>query len=253
MYILYLDESGAHAEAKYFVLAGLAAFEREIHWFAEDLEAIQERYFPNRSEPVHFHASALRAPDGKVKPPFDELSSEARRQIIADILKIIQNRRGVLFAAAIEKARLATEDPYERAFEDLTSRFDLFLRRYNAREKDEQRGMIVVAESSYRDRLEALGRKFRGGATRWGQIHAIADVPFFVPSENTRILQLADFCANAVYGRYNHGITRDFDVIAPRFDTDDGCIHGLVHISRLRECTCPACLSRHIRTSSGTG
>ena len=29
MYILYLDESGAHSEASYFVLAGLAVFERE--------------------------------------------------------------------------------------------------------------------------------------------------------------------------------------------------------------------------------
>ena len=54
MYILYLDESGTHSEASYFVLAGLAVFEREIHWFSQDLDALQREYFPAENEPVFF-------------------------------------------------------------------------------------------------------------------------------------------------------------------------------------------------------
>ena len=249
MHILYLDESGIHAEASYFILAGLAVFEREIHWYAQDLDALQNRYFPGVPEPIEFHASALRARTPEEAPePFERLSREELRQLLSDIYNIIRTRRGVLFAVAIEKEWCITEEPYERAFEDLTSRFDLYLRRINAQHQaqhqDEERGIIAVAESSYRRNLEILGERFRGGSTRWGQIRTIADVPFFLPAKNTRLLQLADFCANAVYGRYNSGLTRDFDVIAPRFDREGGRIHGLVHLTNDHDCQCMACLSR---------
>lgn len=163
-----MDESGVHSDAKTFVLSGLAVFEREIHWFTQDLDAIQAKYFPNVTEPIEFHVSQLRRPEDKIPKPFDSLTKERRRQLVDDIYKIIRHRRGVLFAVAIEKPwAWAREDPYERAFEELTNRFDLYVRRLNAQTPEhEQRGLIVVAESSYRDRLEILGRKFRGGATR---------------------------------------------------------------------------------------
>ena len=71
MYILYLDESGTHAEASYFVLAGLAVFEREIHWFSQDLNDLQTEYFPDENNPVHFHAARLHVPQGRsVEKPY---------------------------------------------------------------------------------------------------------------------------------------------------------------------------------------
>ncbi len=188
LYILYLDESGLHAEANTFVLGGLAVFEREVYWFTEDVEAIQRRYFPNIDTPVEFHVAKLRAPERKVEAPYNTLSLAQRRELTEAIYRVIRERRGVVFGVAIEKARLPHEDPYERAFEELTNRFDLFLRRKNAgaasQNQEEQRGLIVVAESSYRQQLEVLGRSFRGGATRWGQVRTLADVPFFVPAAN---------------------------------------------------------------------
>ena len=246
MYILYLDESGVHREASYFVLAGLAVFEREIYWYAQDLDALQKRYFPTISEPIEFHASILRQAKTEEMPePFNQLQSGQQRDLISDIYQIIRARRGFLFGIAIEKAWCVNEDPYERAFEDLTSRFDLFLKRKNTQtDEGEQRGIIAAAESSYRRNLEVLGEKFRGGSTRWGQLRTISDVPFFLPAKNTRLLQLADFCANAIFGRYNSGLTRDFDIIAPRFDREQGRIHGLAHLTRDHECQCMACLSR---------
>ena len=246
MFILYLDESGYHTQANYFVLAGLAVFEREIHWFAQDLDTLQQRYFPGTTEPIEFHASPLRVTrDQGVPPPFNKLSRDERRELMTSIYQIIRGRQGVLFGVAIEKASRPNQDHYAFAFESLVSRFDLYVRRYNAsRAEGEHRGIIAVAESSYRENLEVLGEQFRGGGTRWGTLHTLAEVPFFLPAKNTRLLQLADFCANAIYGRYNSGFTRDFDLIAPRFDREQGRIHGLVHISRDHECQCPACLSR---------
>ncbi|HEV8427626.1 MAG TPA: DUF3800 domain-containing protein [Pyrinomonadaceae bacterium] len=256
MYILYLDESGTHTEARSFVLAGIAVFEREIHWFAQDVDALQQRYFPGSTEPVELHASKLRAPEDKLIAPYNTLTLTQRRQLAADMYTIIRERRGVLFGAVIEKAVCQTDDPYELAFEDLTSRFDHFLRRYNfsisntggsAQAREEQRGLIAVAESTYRENLEVLGERFRGGSTRWGNLHAIADVPFFLPAKNTRLLQIADFCSNAIFSRYNHGMTRDFDLIASKFDKDEnGRVHGLSHRCADPECQCIACLTKQL-------
>jgi hypothetical protein len=247
LHILYLDESGVHAEANTFVLGGLAVFEREIYWMTEDVEAIQERYFPGLADPVEFHVAPLRAPDEKIPAPFNTLTKEQRRSLINDVYQVIRRHKAVVFGIAIEKKRIK-EDPYERAFEELVSRFDLFLARKNAlanaQGQEEHRGLIVVAESSYRQQLEILGRDFRGGATRWREVHNLADVPFFVPAANNRLLQLADFIANAIYGRYNSGYSRDFDVIATKFDKEGGRLHGMTHLCTDAECPCIACLSK---------
>jgi len=254
VYILYLDESGTTVEASYFVLAGLAVFEREIYWFSQELDNLQRQYFPKVSEPILFHATKLRVREGeKVEEPWDSLTGQMRHELKDKIYEIIQSRRGVLFGCAIEKklAQARSEDPYERAFEDLVSRFDLFMSRVNRQliteNKDEQRGLIVLAESSYQKTIALLGRRLREQGTRWGILHNVSDVPFFAPSKDTRLLQYADFCSNAIYGRYNHKLTGDFDRIASKFDQEGGVVHGLSHLSTDPNCACTACFSRRGR------
>ena len=163
MYILYLDESGTHGEASYFVLAGLAVFEREIYWYNQDLEALQTEYFPSETTPVFFHASRLNVREGdKVESPWDQLTGRQRGDLKQKVCQIISSRQGVLFGCAIERqySNNRQEEPYERAFEDLLRRFDLYLSRLNAyakaRGKEEQRGMIVLAESSYQRAIKPV-------------------------------------------------------------------------------------------------
>ena len=249
--MLYLDESGTHGEASHFVLAGLAVFEREIHWFGQDLDALQTEYFPDQP-PIHFHATKLRG--SHVEPPWDSLSVEQRRTLKERIYGIVRNRRASLFACAVEKEWACTRslDSYEHAFEQVVSRFDMFLGRSNrvaiADGKEEQRGLLVLAESAFQKTLGVLARKLQTDGTRWGtQIHNVTDVPLFASPTDTRLLQFADFCANAVYGRYQSGLTRDFDRIAPKFDQDGGVMHGLAHITTDTECACLACFSRSAR------
>lgn len=254
MYILYLDESGTHGEASYFILAGLAVFEREIHWFSQELDALQTEYFPGEVQPIYFHAARLHVPNTeKLEPPWDKVPVEKRRELKARIYGIIRNRRGVVFGCAVEKkyAQMRGEDPYERAFEDLISRFDMFMVRINrvavAEGREEQRGLIVVSESSYQKTIELLARNIRQKGTRWGPLHSVTDVPFFSSATSTRLLQYADFCANAIYGRYHTKITRDFDQIAPKFDQDGGIIHGLAHLTTEYDCACLSCATRRPR------
>lgn len=254
MYILYLDESGTTPQASYFVLAGLAVFEREIFWFSQGLDNLQREYFPDAAEPILFHAHALRVREGEpVEEPWGTLSRTRRLELKDRVYGILRNRRAVLFGCALEKrlAEARREDPYERAFEDLVSRFDMFLSRVNrqavAEGMEEQRGLVVLAESSYQKVIVLLGRRLREQGTRWGVLHNVSDVPLFAPAKDTRLLQYADFCANAVYGRYHAKLTGDFDLIAPKFDQDGGVIHGLSHLTTDAGCACIACFSRRGR------
>jgi len=80
-----------------------------------------------------------------------------------------------------------------------------------------------------------------------GALKNIADTPFFVDSRASRLVQIADHVAYAVFRRYNAGDARYFDIIGHRFDADDNVIHGLAHKHVERyACTCPACLSRRL-------
>ncbi len=249
MYVPYLDESGTHGEATHFVLAGLAVFEREIHWFGQDLDGLQAEYFPSTRPPIHFHATKLRGND--VDPPWDELDVDQRRTLKDRVYGIIRNHRASLFACAVEKTWASTQsiDPYEHAFEQVVSRFDMFLSRTNraavAEGREEQRGMLVLAESAFQKTLGVLARELQTAGTRWGnQLHNVTDVPLFASPKDTRLLQFADFCSNAVYGRYHSGHTLDFDQIAAKFDRDGGVVHGLAHLTTMYDCTCLACFSR---------
>ena len=243
MHIAYLDESGTHKEARYFVVAGLIAFERNTHHLAREMDQIQAKYFPDWPTPVFFHASAIRAPDRRVPEPFDRLSSSERANLFSDIYQLIANSHARIIAVAMEKASMTTTDPYERGFEEIVSRFDLLLNRINRDRGEDQRGLIIIAESSYQDNLELLARRIATEGHRWGNVNKLADIPYFAPAKNTRLLQLADFVSNAVFSNYETGHSRYFNQIAPRFDQENGRIHGLVHITRNRDnCFCPACI-----------
>lgn len=101
MHILYVDESGTHTDARYLVVAGISVFERETYFLARDLDQLQAKYFPDVTTPIAFHASALRAPAGRLSPPFNTLTDEQRRGLIAEIYQVIANSRARLATGKI--------------------------------------------------------------------------------------------------------------------------------------------------------
>ncbi len=243
MHILYLDEAGTHSGARYFVVAGLSLFERQTYHLAREVDQLVSRFFPNEEEPVELHASALRAPDEHARPPYSGIPRRTRLQLLDAIYDVIVGAECRLFAIAMEKGFVG-DNLYERGFEEAVNRFDIMLDRVN-RERDERnRGLVVLAESSYRENLEGLARQIWKQGTRWRTLGNIADIPYFAPARNTRLLQLADFVVNAVYARYESSLALQFDKLAPCFDQEDGRLHGLVHLTANRACYCPACLAR---------
>lgn len=98
--------------------------------------------------------------------------------------------------------------------------------------------------------LQQMSVGFRTLGTSWGVIRNLADTPFFVDSRASRVIQLADHVAYAVFRRYQAGDTQYLDRIASKFHSVDGVVHGLAHKEPGKpDCMCIACLSRR---SGGT-
>jgi hypothetical protein len=130
------------------------------------------------------------------------------------------------------------------AFEEICNRFDLYLSRLRA-DGERQRGLLILDKTAYETSLRAMALQFRTLGTRWGVVRNLADTPFFVESHASRLVQLADHVAYAVYRRYEHGDIQYFDVFSNRFDSSDGVVHGLVHKQTAEpRCMCLACVTR---------
>lgn len=243
MHLLYLDDSGSvgNASDKHIILAGLSVHERTPHWLGQSLDKIAERIWPDNPRGLEFRGADMRSG----KKHWRGVSREVREAAFTDALQILSISTKVrLFGAAIHKAASSPADPMEYAFEQLANRFDRMLGRlYKA--NDPQRGLIILDKSSYETSLQRLSLDFRVSGHRWGQLHNLADVPLFVDSTATRLIQFADIIAYAMRRHFEHGESKYLDIISNRFDNEGGVVHGLVHYAPAGlGCTCRACLQR---------
>ncbi len=247
MYLLYLDESGNENDPndRFFVLAGLALFERQTYFLSQAIDQLQEAHFPNH-QPIPFHASEIRAGRDfwrKVEP-------QVRDQVLAGLGEAIIRspaRGRHLFAVAIEKsATLYGETAVERATEEICRRFDICLQRKYHQDDDPQRGLIVFSEGRFDARAKLWVRGFHQRGTSWGAINNLADIPYFAPMKESRLLQAADLIAHAVWLMYERRDARLLKNLLPCFDSQNGSFHGLHHVraDQATPCDCPACVSR---------
>ncbi|MFQ5852541.1 MAG: DUF3800 domain-containing protein [Candidatus Binatia bacterium] len=247
MYLLYLDESGNEDDPgdKYFVLGGAAVFERVTFFLAQALDEIQARHFP-QSPPIEFHASAIR----KGRGFWHDVDRETRENVLQEVARAIaaSNDPGVvLFATAIEKSnRLWGEKAVEHATMEICNRFDLFLARRYKDHGDPQRGLLIFSQGRFDKRAKIWVKGFRELGTQWSVLRNLSDIPYFASTKETRLLQIADFVAHAVfllYERRDHNLVSSF---LHRFHQAEGILHGLVHhrSDPRAACDCPACASR---------
>ncbi len=245
MHLLYLDDAGSASNANedYLVLGGLSVYEAQAHWFTQELDRLAETIDPSNPHSVEFHASEIFS---RRKPPWKKMTREEAQGVIKAVLGILKNSYDTAraFACAIHKASFGNRDPVELAFEDLCSRFDMYLNRLRG-DGDRQRGILILDESTQETTLQKMARDFRTLGTRWGVIRNLAETPLFVDSRASRLVQMADSIAYAVFRRYNAGDAKYFDILAPKFDSFEGVIHGLSHKQKVdAKCMCVACLSR---------
>lgn len=239
MHLLYLDDSGSvqNKSDTHIILAGLAVFERETHWISKDLDAIAEEVWPDNPLGLEFRGADMFSG----KKHWRGQEKAVRLDAYKRALEAIVARRGVrLFGAAVRRDAAGQEDPMEFAFEHVANRFDRMLGRLH-KGGDTQRGLIVLDESSYETSLQALTLKFRTSGHRWGNLYNLSEVPLFVDSRATRLIQAADLIAYALRQFYERGEPAYFDIIKHRFDAVGGVVYGLTHLHTDNACTCFAC------------
>lgn len=234
MHLLYLDESGSVADPsqRCFVLAGVAVFERLTHWVEQDLNTIAARFAPDEPHSRELHGSPMRSGrEGWKVHPLPE-----RLRAIQDALGVVKARHAkggvTLFGVVVRKAALSGQaDPVEYAFEQLSKRFDLFLQRLHQKHADTQRGLMLFDKSSTELRIQTLAREFKYLGHTWGRTRNYAEVPVFLDSKASRLIQLADLVAFALFRLHEHQDSSFYDVIKDCFDAEGGVEHGLhVHL-----------------------
>jgi len=250
MYLLYLDDSGSvgNISEDYFVLAGICVPETSVRWLSYQIDLLAGQINPTNPELIEFHAAEIFSG----KTPWDSIHNKKDRiKIIKNVLCILQSAHSdtVILACAVHKNSYPGQDPVLIAFEDISSRFNMYVSRQSS-ETNPQKGLIIIDKTTYEEGLQNLAQNIRKTGNRWGQqLRYICEVPLFIDSRASRIIQLADHIAYAVFRRYNANDLNYFECIENRFDQEGGVIHGLAHKQTFTfTCTCPACLTRRDKT-----
>ena len=101
----------------------------------------------------------------------------------------------------------------------------MYLRRILNRHSEDQRG--IMDQTDREEPLQRLARTFRIAGGRWGQFRHLAEVPLFLGSKASRLVQMADLIAYATWCRYLHSDGRFFDPLSiPLFDTEGGSLRA---------------------------
>ena len=227
MHLLYADESGSIQDAsqRYFVLAGFSVFERKTYWMGRELDAIAARFDPAEPHSIELHGSPMLNGFGIWR----RFTVAERVNAIKDALQIISvTNSAIVFASAIVKTRAAQipRSPLDLAFEQIASRFDQYLMRFH-RKKDPQRGIIVFDKTDEETSIQSLASDFRTIGHTWGKLHNLAEVPLFLDSGTSRLVQLADLIAYGVFRHFERGDSQFFNIIKPNLDAEGGTVHGL--------------------------
>lgn len=226
VHLLYVDESGSTTDAsqRYFVLAGVSVFERVTHWIEKDLDDLVRTVEPNTPHDIELHGAPIRSG----QKFWRQFPLEQRAALIKKALATVKRSHVRLFACVVDKSAMAGRDPVEFCFEQLAMRFDLFLQRCHTKYQDKQRGLMLFDESSTERRIQTLARDFKHNGHTLGKTRNYAEVPVFLDSRATRLIQLADLVAYAIFRHYEQGDSQYWEVIKDQFDQEGGMVHGFV-------------------------
>ncbi|MCY4034110.1 MAG: DUF3800 domain-containing protein [Hyphomicrobiales bacterium] len=245
MYLLYLDDSGSvsNPAESYFILAGVAIHEHIPHKYEKAMDDIIASVWPGNPRSIEFRGSDIFNGRKRWRSVEKDVRIHAYEQTL-NILEGFDSEQARLFGAVIHKAAPSLRDPMEYAFEQLCSRFDQFLRRLYKSGEDQQ-GLIILDNSTYETHLQNLAINFRNTGHTWGRLLRLAEVPLFVDSKATRLIQFADLVAYALRQYYERKDPRYFDLISHKFDNVGGIVHGLIHhVPSNQSCDCPSCIRR---------
>ncbi len=226
MYLIYIDDS---RDTSLCCFTALMIADRS--WNASFATIRDFRRSLRRSDGIfmhkEFHASEFVAGRGRLS---DDIIPKGRRcQIYLDAIRLVASLPSLEIISAVFPH---TQD--ERAFERL-------LNRINRNMTDKDDNAILIVDEGKQKAYTKIVRKMRifnhipsrfgawgttGTSSRNIPIDRILEDPFFKNSENSYLIQLADFCAfallrseNPLPSRSRYGLDNAFSILSPRVVT----------------------------------
>jgi hypothetical protein len=243
LYLLYVDESGdpnGWENQKIFVLGAIAVHEGQVTTLTERLDKIQAKYFPSVSLPIAFHAVDVHGGRGR----FDHVDKETRMKLMKEIYEFIASigyPKLIALATCIDDTAITSAgETIDKTLDDLCSRFNIFLRRLYANGTP-SKGLMIV-DQAHEEQYRQLLHLFQAQGTKYGLLGHIVDIPYFAGRKDTRMLQLADFVAYAVFRYYERDDESFLRMILDKFDKKGASreADAFKHITN-KDCRCLAC------------
>ena len=150
-----------------------------------------------------------------------------------------------LFAECIDKVHFdparAGRSVDEQAFEQVVSRYQQYLQAISDGSDQKAFGLLIHDNNQTVARKHTeLMKSFHRSGTLWTQINNIVETPFFVDSQLTGMVQIADLCSYGLRRYLENEESEIFDKIFERADRRGGSVVGVRHFTD-RSCTCKIC------------
>ena len=248
MYLMYVDESGdlTNPDKEHVVLGGFAIHENDVRRLAREVEAVVARHLDPHLRHLELHAQHIRKGKGGWRGVPNAVKVELLRDVGGLLATFPANHPFGLFAVVRRPGAIARAEPLERIYEELAMRFNSWIRKNRVGDVA-QHGMFICDEAKYEKIVQPLVRDWQAGdGSRIGRLTRIIEVPLFVDSAASRLIQAADFVAHAVYLDYEGGDRSHLEPLLPAFARRaNGYLDGFVHLTpEFEQCECLPCTDR---------
>jgi len=102
-----------------------------------------------------------------------------------------------------------------QSFEAVAHQFDQYLAGMWSRRRDPQRGLVVCDKASYEQQFQALSSLLKHRGHTLGRLRNFAEVPLFLDSKASRLIQMAVLIAYWIFRYYQSKDDRGFQLIEP--------------------------------------
>lgn len=194
--------------------------------------------------PIHFHAEQIHSGHGR----FRTITQDRRELLLQRIYGLIGSLRFpnvAVFATCVDDTYLTNKNlALDIALEDLANRFNIFSMRLHKQDIT-SKGLFII-DQAHEQRYRELILKFQTQGTAYSKyLGNVVDIPYFTGAKDTRMLQLADHCAYAVFRYYEHKDDSYVNQILGAIDRRGSKAppEGLKHMTQL-PCKCISCSFR---------
>lgn len=256
MYLLYSDESGnvANPHDAAFVVGGIAVHEDAVRPLAGEINNVLANFVGvKRAKGLEIHGSPLR----RGRDGWESFSVAKRHALAHTLLELVvdwehKGSESILEPFVVAIDRNHSQSPMETAYGELLFAFDRYLR-HGRRQGEPHNGVLVADRCTYERTLaawvEVARARYRRPQQDARRLYALAETPFFVDSQSTRLMQLADLIAHAIFRAYNGGDWRWAETLLPALVGGDN--RRLVHLTSDQSCSCAACTNAYVPVPTG--